>query len=43
MDKSWLSARASIVPLMPPADAPAMISTTTRISTLPPMSRSSSK
>src|SRR5262245_64373489 len=32
MGRSWLKARASIVPLMPPAEAPAMISTTTRIS-----------
>ena len=30
--RSWLSARASMVPLMPPADAPAMMSTTTRSS-----------
>ena len=41
--RSWLSARASMVPLMPPADAPAMMSTTTRNSTLRPISRSSSK
>ncbi len=41
--RSWLSARASMVPLMPPADAPAMMSTTTRSSTLRPISRSSSK
>ena len=41
--KSWLSARASMAPLMPPADAPAMMSTTTRSSRLRPMSRSSSK
>src|SRR2546427_806337 len=43
MGKSWLKARASMVPLMPPAEAPAMISTTTRISTVRPISRSSSK
>ena len=41
--RSWLSARASMVPLMPPADAPAMMSTTTRNSTLRPISRSRSK
>ena len=39
----WLKARASMVPLMPPAEAPAMISTTTRISTVRPISRSSPK
>src|SRR5207302_7760681 len=32
--RSWLSARASIVPLMPPAEAPAIMSTTTRSSVL---------
>ena len=32
--RSWLSARASMVPLMPPAEAPAMMSTTTRSSML---------
>ena len=34
MRRSWLSARASMVPTMPPADAPAMMSTTTRRSTV---------
>ena len=43
MRRSWLSARASMVPTMPPADAPAMMSTTTRRSTVRPTSRSSSK
>ena len=41
--RSWLSARASMAPLMPPAEAPAMTSTTTRSSSLRPISRSSSK
>ena len=38
-----MAARASMVPLMPPAEAPAMMSTTVRSSMLRPMSRSSSK
>jgi hypothetical protein len=32
-----------MVPLMPPADAPAMMSTITRSSTVRPISRNSSK
>jgi hypothetical protein len=43
MGRSWLRARANMVPLMPPAEAPAMMSTTTRISMVRPISRSSSK
>ena len=41
--RSWLSARASMVPLMPPAEAPAMTSTTTRSSSERPMARNRSK
>ena len=41
--RSWASARASMAPLMPPAEAPATMSTTTRRSTVRPMSRSRSK
>src|SRR5262245_16813236 len=41
--RSWQMARASMAPLMPPADAPAMMSTPTRSSSLRLISRSRSK
>ena len=37
--RSWAKARASMVPLMPPAEAPAMMSTITRNSALRPISQ----